>query len=236
MALPVVNAPKYQLTIPSNGQNISYRPYLVKEEKILMIALESKDQAQMIQAVKDVIKACTHDSLDNIETLPMFDIEYLFLKIRSKSVGETSDVRVKCSACEKFNDISVNLEKAEVTGEIKKDYKVSITDTVGVVLKYPSVKSIQKNLHSSKGDQLGVALDTVAASIDSIYDENSVFPAENETHESLITFLESLNSEQFKKISKFYEEMPAVRSDASFDCVHCQTHNDVTLEGLQSFF
>lgn len=233
MALPVVNAPKYQLTIPSNGQNISYRPYLVKEEKILMVAMESKDQGQMIQAVKDVIEACTENKI-KVNDLPIFDLEYLFLQIRAKSVGETSQIRIKCKECNAPNDYAINLENVKVEGEIKKNFSVQITDDIGVTLKYPTVSSLQH--HLKEQGNFAVAMSTIVASIDSIYDKDSVYPAENETRESLNDFLESLNSTQFKKLTEFFNEVPAIRHTVNFKCTGCSEQNTQVVEGLQNFF
>lgn len=235
MALPVVNAPKYDLTLPSTGERVSYRPYLVKEEKILMVAMESKDQSQMLQALKDVISACTEGGV-NVGKLPVFDLEYLFLKIRSKSVGETSDLILKCTSCDAKNDYQVNLDDVAVQGEIKKDVKIKVTEDIGVVMKYPQVDNIQRAVSTGETKGLDLALASIVSSIDSIYDKDNVYPAENETQEELVNFVESLNSDQFQKLAEFFDELPTLRHNVTFKCIKCGEANESSIEGLQSFF
>ena len=235
MALPRIDSPKYELTVPSTGEKVEYRPYLVKEEKILMLAMESKDQNQMIRALRDVIAGCT-DGKIQVDNLAMFDLEYVFLKIRSKSVGETSKIGIKCTSCEAKNELEINLEEIEVQGEVKKNAKIALTDTIGVVLKYPTVKGIQKQLGKNKGDDAQVSMAAVASAIESIYDAENIYNAEDETSESLIGFLDSLTSSQFKKISEYFEDMPRLKHEVKYKCKSCGVENTQTLEGLTSFF
>lgn len=235
MALPRIDSPKYELTVPSTGESVEYRPYLVKEEKILMLAMESKDQNQMIRALRDVIAGCT-DGKVQVDNLAMFDLEYVFLKIRAKSVGETSKVGIKCTECEHKNELEINLDDVQVQGEIKKDGKVALTDKIGVVLKYPTVKGIQRQLGKTKGNDAELSMAAVASAIESIYDENDIHDAENETAESLTGFLDSLTSQQFKAISEYFEDMPKLKYETEVKCTNCGHKNDVTLEGLTSFF
>ena len=150
MALPRIDSPKYELRIPSSGDTVEYRPYLVKEEKLLMMAMETKDQQQMIRALRDVIAGCTEGKIQ-ANDLAMFDLEYVFLKIRGKSVGETTRVNLKCKSCDHKNEVEINLDEVEVQGEVKKNEKVALTDSVGVVLRYPTVKGIQKQLGKQGG-------------------------------------------------------------------------------------
>src|SRR6056297_1695954 len=138
MALPKLNSPTYELKIPSTGAEVSYRPYLVKEEKILMMAMESNDTEQMMRAVTDVIRSCTSDSID-VNTLAMFDIEYIFTQLRAKSVGETSTIKVNCKSCDSSNEVDVNLEEVRVDVPESDTHTIPLTDTVGVSLRYPSV-------------------------------------------------------------------------------------------------
>lgn len=235
MALPVVNAPKYSLVIPSSGETISYRPYLVKEEKILMVAMESKDQNQMLQALKDVIDSCTEGAI-NIGKLPIFDLEYLFLKIRSKSVGETSDLSFKCSHCETKNDYQIDLEDVQVQGEIKKEVNIKVTDEIGLIMKYPEVNNIQRSISTGESKGLDLAMASIVSSIDSIYDQDNVYPAENETQQDLVNFVESLNANQFQKLAEFFEDLPTLRHEINFKCISCGENNQLKIEGLQSFF
>lgn len=237
MALPKVEQPKHLLTVPSTGEQIEFRPYVVKEEKILMMAMESTDQAQMIRSLKDVIEACTYNKI-KVDKLAPFDLEYLFLKIRAKAVGEASKINVKCSKCEQSNEIELNVENIEVKGNIKKNEKVMLDDSLGLVLRYPSVRGLQANLDKKKKNpnQADVIVSTIAASIESIFNDEGVWPADDQTTDELVDFVESLPSEMFKKLSTFFEDMPSLREDINFNCESCGENNHVTLEGLQSFF
>jgi len=235
MALPRIDSPKYELKVPSSGEVVEYRPYLVKEEKILMMAMETKDQQQMIRALRDVIAGCTEGKIQ-ADSLAMFDLEYVFLKIRGKSVGETTKVGLKCSSCDHKNEVEINLDEVEVQGEVKKNAKVALTDSVGVVLKYPTVKGIQKQLGKQGSNDREVTMAAVASAIESIYDANDVYPTEDEKAEDVINFLDSLTSSQFKKISEYFEDMPRLRHEVNFNCASCKAKNTQTLEGLTNFF
>lgn len=234
MALPRIDSPKYELKVPSTGEVIEYRPYLVKEEKILMMAMETKDQQQMIRALRDVIAGCT-DGKIQADNLAMFDLEYVFLRIRGKSVGETTKVGMKCSHCDHKNEVTINLDEVEVQGEVKKNEKVALTDNVGVVLKYPTVKGIQKQLGKQQGDR-EVTMAAIASAIESIYDADNVYNTEDEKAEDVINFLDSLTSSQFKKISEYFEDMPRLRHEVKYTCSGCKKENVATLEGLTNFF
>lgn len=235
MALPRIDSPKYELKVPSTGELVEYRPYLVKEEKILMMAMETKDQQQMIRALRDVIAGCTEGKIQ-ADNLAMFDLEYVFLKIRGKSVGETTKVAMKCKSCDHKNEVNINLDEVEVQGEVKKNAKVALTDTVGVILKYPTVKGIQKQLGKQGGDDREVTMAAVASAIESIYDATDVYPTEDEKAEDVINFLDSLTSSQFKKISEYFEDMPRLKHEVKFTCASCKSENSQILEGLTNFF
>lgn len=233
MALPKLVSAKYSLEIPSTKELIEYRPYLVKEEKILMMAFETKDQSQMISALRDTIAGCTEGKV-KVDNLTIFDLEYIFLKLRSKSVGETSTLGIKCSECSKTSQVEVNLNEVEVLGEIKSSAQIALTDTVGIVVKYPTVKGLYRQLQ--KNDETDSAMSAVISSIESIYDAENVYPAENETEESLLEFVDSLTSDQFKKLTSFFDDMPKLKHKVSFKCQSCKIPNDIDIEGLQNFF
>jgi len=238
MALPKIAAPKYVLTVPSTGEQINYRPYLVKEEKLLMLAMESKDEMQMLNALKDIISGCTEGKVKP-DKLKSFDLEYIFLQLRSKSVGENANILVKCSECETSNETAVNLTEIEVKGEMVNDFNLKLTDNVGIILKYPTIKDLQRSYtanKSKKQSQTELALSTVVSMIESIYDGEEIYPAESETQQSLVDFVESLSSDQFKKIFDFVSKIPKVSHDIEFKCNKCQHENKILLEGMQSFF
>ena len=235
MALPELNTARYEMVIPSTGDTISFRPYLVKEEKILMMAMESNDNKVIMKATADVIKSCVNDELD-IDELAMFDIETIFLELRSKSVGETVDLKIKCEdeECDVVNDIVINfddIERPVVTDEIN---KIMITDEVGVVMKYPSMKYMEKltDVGDTDAEQ---SMNMIMSSIDVIFDKDEVYPVEDETKENLQKFVDSLSTVQFMRLSDFFRDMPSLKHDVEFKCT-CGKEQKQELRGLSSFF
>jgi ribosomal protein L44E len=234
MALPELNTARYKVEVPSTGQEISYRPYLVKEEKLLMMAMESNDSKVIMQTTIDIIKACVFDDID-VESLAMFDIETLFLALRSKSVGEKIDLNIKCEECQHGNEVQIDFDAIEAPVVTDDNKQMMLTDTVGVVLKYPSVKDID-SLSNLGDNEMDAAMSMLVACIDSIFDEDNVYDAKSETTKELTNFVESLNSEQFQNLSEFFGSMPALSSLIEFNCTSCGKANSQELKGLQSFF
>jgi hypothetical protein len=234
MALPELNSARYKVEIPSTGQTVTYRPYLVKEEKILMMAMESGDNKVIMQATIDIIKSCLYDDID-IDSLAMFDIETLFLALRSKSVGEKVDLNVKCEECGEGNEVQIDFDDIKHPVISQDNKQIMLTEDVGVVLKYPSFKEIDK-LTNVGDESVDSAMKMIAACIDSIFDADNVYPASEETPKALNDFIESLNNEQFMKLSDFFTHIPALNSMIEFDCKKCGTPNKQELRGLQSFF
>jgi len=231
MALPIIETPKYSVKIPSTGESVVYRPYLVKEEKVLMIAMESENQEQILRAVQDVIEACTFGKID-IKKLATFDLEYIFLKLRAKSVGEVSKIGLKCSNCSTSNEYELNLDTLEVTaGDVNS--KIMLTDKVGIKMKYPSVADAQK-IGSLEGVE--AIMKTIIMSIEMIFDEDNVYPAKDSSTQELQAFIDSLSSEQFKKIEVFFRNMPALKHDVKYTCESCGTVNEFEIKGLANFF
>jgi ribosomal protein L44E len=225
---------KYKTVIPSLGKEVEYRPYLVKEEKILMIALESNDQKQILTAIKDVINNCLYDDI-NLNKLAMFDIETLFLRLRSKSVGETTEIKAKCEECEHEHLQEINFDDIQPP-EIKKVVtKIELTDDVGMTLKYPSIGDIQKH-DSDKMESVEGMMEVVVDCIESIYDADNVYSAKDESRKSLKEFIDSLNSQQFSKLTDFFENVPALNYNLNFECSKCGHKNEIELRGLQNFF
>jgi len=236
MALPKLTVPKYELVVPSTGEVIKYRPYLVKEEKVLMMAIESKDQNQMLNALKDVISGCTEGKVKP-DKLKAFDLEYIFIKLRCKSVGENANIMVKCmiNSCETKNELTIPLDEIAVKGEMIQEFNLKLSEDVGMILKYPNIKDIQKGL-TLKDNNQDIGFATIVNMIESIYDADNVYPASSETQQSLTDFIDSLSSDQFKKIHEFVSKMPKVTYNATFKCNKCKETNDIMLEGLQNFF
>ena len=233
MALPVINEhSKYSLTIPSSGRTVSFRPFLVKEQKILLTAMESQDQAMMLQAVVDTLKSCIFDELTERE-LATFDVEYMFTKIRSKSVGESTTVMLKCSKCEEDNKIDVNLNEIEIKIEVEN--KIKINDQFTVEMRYPNYQDVillTKLETSSTTEQI---LEVITACLDKIYTEEEIINIQDEPKEEIINFIDSLNTDQFNGIVNFVMNLPTLKKDIDFKCQSCGKKNKTTIEGLQSF-
>ena len=230
MALPKLNeTPKYELNLPSTGQKIKFRPYLVKEEKVLMLAAETKDTAQIMSAIMDTIQACVQTPL-NLSKLTTFDIEYLFIKLRSKSVGEVSNINLACKSCKEPNEYTVDLESIECVGGTKSKI-IELDDKISVQMKYPSYEDIDFN-----EDESSLGFKLLASSIEAVITDDERISLEDETPESIREFLESMTKDQFDKLSDFLLDMPQVKHEVKFDCTKCGNHNQVELKGIQSFF
>ena len=230
MALPQLNTAKYTTMVPSLKKEVTFRPYLVKEEKILMIAMESQDQKAIMRAVKEVIKSCVFDEID-VDKLAMFDIEALFLALRSKSVGEHVNIKLKCE-CEALTDVNINLDDISM-GDIQYNNVINLTDEVGVTMRYPALSDVE-NIDAEGG--IESMMDMIIKCMDSIYDTDAVHDVSNESKESVQSFLDSLNGEQFKKLAEFFEDLPSLNYNAEWDCVGCNKHNTMELKGIASFF
>lgn len=234
MALPTIESPKYSVRLPSTGKTIEYRPFLVKEEKVLLIAQESGSPREMIGAMKDIIKACTFNKVDP-NTLTSYDLEFMFLKLRAKSVGETSTIRIKCEKCETFTPVDVDIDSVNLdvpSGPVN----IMLTDTVGITMRHIRVKDMA-SLTDNK-DPGDLITDTVIASIESIFDETQVYPTDTEKKEELVKFVNSLNRAQMKEIEAYIANTPKVSCDVTFKCcgAECDHENKVSLTGIQSFF
>ena len=243
MALPIIAVPKYQLTIPSTNKEVNFRPFLVKEEKILLIAMESEDEIQMTNAINDIIDNCVYENLD-AKNMPMFDIEYIFLQLRSKSKGEEIDMTFECGKCKKPINTKVDISKVEITRTEGHDPKIPLSDDVGVIMKYPSM-STQKFIDKESTDVENI-FTTITTCIESIWDKETVYSAKDHTKEEMTTFLESLPDTSFSKIQKFFDTVPVLKEEIKIQCIAktgkgkkaniCGWKETKTLEGLASFF
>jgi len=239
MPLPKIATPTYSLELPSTGKTISYRPFLVKEEKLLVIALESEDTKQITNAIKAVIKACVLTRGIKVETLPTFDIEFLFLNIRGKSVGEELEVNIICPD-DKETEVSVtiNLDDIQVEKSDEHAKRIALDDNLMMEMKYPSLNEfIKNNFDMQEGkNQMDQSFDLIAQCIDKIYNEEEVWAASDCTKKEMSEFLESMNSQQFKKIEEFFTTMPKLSHTVKVINPNTKVENDVVLEGLASFF
>ena len=238
MPLPKISTPTYELEIPSSGETIRYRPFLVKEEKVLVIALESEDTKQITNAIKAVLKSCVLTKGIKVEKLPTFDIEYLFLNIRGKSVGEELDVNVICPDDEKTSvAISINLDDIQVQKNDEHDNKIRLDDNIMMELKYPSLDQfIKNNFEFDEKNAMQQSFDLIGSCIDKIYNEEEVWAAADCTKKEINEFLESMNSTQFKGIEKFFETMPKLSHTITITNPNTKKTSEVVLEGLASFF
>ena len=238
MPLPKIATPTYELELPSTGQEIKYRPFLVKEEKVLVIALESEDTKQITNAIKTVIKNCILTKGIKVESLPTFDIEYLFLNIRGKSVGETVDVNI-IAPDDGETEISVNivLDEIKVQKNDKHTKEIKIDDNITLIMKYPSLDQFIKNNFDFKDQNaMDQSFELIAACVESICTEEDVWAAADCTKKELSDFLEQMNSSQFKGIETFFETMPKLSHTISVTNPKTKVKSDVVLEGLASFF
>jgi len=238
MPLPRIAAPTYELELPSSGKTIQYRPFLVKEEKVLVIALESEDTKQITTAIKNVIKNCVLTKGLKIEALPTFDIEYLFLNIRGKSVGEELEVNIICPDDEETQvPVTIDLDDIKVEKNEEHTNKVKLDDTLMMEMKYPSLDQFIKNNFDFKDQNaMDQSFELIASCIDKIYSEEEVWATEDCTKKELNEFLESMNSSQFKDIEKFFETMPKLSHKLKVTNPKTKVESEVVLEGLASFF
>lgn len=232
MALPRLNAePKFRITIPSTGKNTRFRPFLVKEEKVLMLAMESKDERLMLDAVADTIVACIEDEIDK-RKLTTFDIEYLFTKIRAKSVGEVSRVSIKCSKCEHENEIGINID--EVKMQVKQtDSMIKLEDNLSLEMKWPTLEDL---MQLPKEISAANILTMLRIAMVAIHTDEERIDLNESSDQEVEEFIESMNTQQFAKVRDYMDSLPALRHKVEFDCTNCSEHNELTLEGMQSFF
>jgi hypothetical protein len=238
MPLPKIATPSYELELPSTGETIQYRPFLVKEEKLLVIALESEDTKQITTAIKTVIKNCILTKNIKVESLPTFDIEYLFLNIRGKSVGEELEVNIICpDDGETQVPVKINLDDIQVQKNENHTNKIKVDSAIMMEMKYPSLDQfIKSNFDFNDKNAMDQSFELIGSCIDKIYTEDEVWSTSDVTKKELSDFLESMNSSQFKEIEKFFETMPKLSHTIKVKNPVTEIESDVVLEGLASFF
>ena len=238
MPLPKIATPTYELELPSTGKTIKYRPFLVKEEKVLVIALESEDTKQITNAIKAVLKNCVLTKGVKVETLPTFDIEFLFLNIRGKSVGEEIEVNIVCPDDGETNvPVFIDLDSIQVSKDDNHTPQIKLDDDLMMEMKYPSLEQfIKNNFDFEEGNQMDQSFELIATCIDKIYNEDEVWATADCTKKEVKEFLESMNSSQFKEIEKFFESMPKLKHTIEVTNPNTKVKSEVVLEGLASFF
>ena len=238
MPLPKIATPVYELELPSTGQTIEYRPFLVKEEKVLVIALESEDTKQITTAIKNVIKNCIRTKGVKVEDLPTFDIEYLFLNIRGKSVGEEIEVNVTCPDDGVTQvPITINLDDIQVQKNEEHSNRIKVDDNIMMEMKYPSLDQfIKNNFDFDEKNAMDQSFDLIATCIDKVFTEEEVWAVEDCSKKEIVDFLEQMNSSQFKEIEKFFETMPKLSHSIKVKNPKTKKENTVVIEGLAGFF
>lgn len=233
----MMNTPVYTMEIPSTGQKVKFRPFLVKEEKALLIAQSSEDASVMVDTLKSVIKSCVQDKVD-VDLLAIFDLEYMFTQLRAKSVGEEVSLLFPCDVCDDEKaeiKISFDLTQIKVSKPEDHNKNISLFGDVGVVMRYPTIDSIKKFDGLNKAD-LNSVFDIIADSIEYIYQGDELFYAKEQEKTELLEFLGNLTSEQFSKVQRFFETMPKLQQKVDYNCPVCGLKHEKVLEGLESFF
>ena len=236
MALPKLTTPTYELEIPSTDEKIKFRPFLVKEEKILMMAMESKSSADITQAVKDIVNECTFNKV-KIDNMPMFDVEYIFLQIRSKSVGEISKLKLLCPDDGKtYADVELDLNEVKVQVGDDHTNKIDLGNDMGMIMKYPTIDSFSES--GIKDINAGNMLEVISTCILQIYEEEGkkVYDTKDQTKKEVTDWIEQLNTKQFKDVQNFFETMPKLKHEITIKNPKTKKESKITLAGLNDFF
>jgi len=238
MALPRLNeSSQYELDIPSTGEKLKYRPFLIKEQKLLLIAYESQDQKQIINAILNCVANCTDNAYD-VNKLSTFDVDYIFTKIRSKSVGEVTNVSIKCKECEHENEIKINLDNIKLDGSIKPKI-IKLTEDISLKMKYPTYYDFitnEKIIINESQATTEILFEILTSCIDSVMTENEHISLKDESREEIEEFINSLTSEQFSIVNTFVDKIPKMTLDIEYKCESCNKNHKHTLEGLHDFF
>ena len=238
MPLPTIATPTYELELPSTGKTIKYRPFLVKEEKLLVLALESEDTKEISNAIKAVLKSCIKTRGIKVEQLPTFDIEFLFLNIRGESVGEEIELKLICPDDEQTEvPVTISIDDIKIQKQKGHNKQVKLDDNLMMEMKYPSLDEfIKNNFDFDGGSQMDQSFEVIASCIDKIYNEEEVWSTSECTKKEIKDFLESMNSSQFKEIEKFFETMPKLSHEIEITNPNTKVKSTIVLEGLSSFF
>lgn len=231
MPLPILEVPTYELILPSSGKKVRFRPFLVKEHKVLLTMAEASED-EVIRIVNEIVDVCTFNTL-NVKDLPHFDVEYIFMQLRAKSISEKVDVVITCAACKENYDSSFNIDELKVEKNSNNSNKIMLNDSVGIEMRYPKFDSVVKVYDSDSPEEV---FKLVKKSIAGIFQDDQYWEAEEQSDEDLESFLNSLTKEQFDKIEEFFVSSPKIVQIVETDCPKCNHHNTSRIEGLQNFF
>ena len=246
MGLPTIAVPQYTLTVPSTGKEVKYRPFLVKEEKILLLAMESEKTEEILLATKTIIDNCIFGDID-VDSMPTFDMEYIFLQLRGKAKGEVIELSYKCPTCEGEIPLNIQIDDIKISRTENHTNDIKLTEDLGVIMKYPNMK-LQMTIADNKTDESDIEqlFKTVVACIDYIYDKENTYPSKDHTHKEMVDFLESLTDTQFQKLAEFFSTAPVLKHSVDLQCKNkspkskgkkeCGYKEKKVLEGLNSFF
>lgn len=241
MSFPVISSPIYELVVPSTNKKIKFRPFQVRDQKSLLIAQQSEDLATMYHTLKDIIGACIISKDVNIDRLALFDVEYIFLQLRARSLGERVEVGFNCLECNDPNGrviIPIDLTQMTVTFDPKHTSTIYLSDKIGVKMQYPDIEVLAKLKDSgiSSEEEVDIIFNIIISSIESIFDEDSIYNASDHTKEEMIEFVNNLNAEQYDKIKDFFKTMPKLFKSIEFECPVCKFQHKQVIEGLDVFF
>jgi hypothetical protein len=243
MALPKIDVPIYEVRIPSSGKNIRFRPFTVKEEKLFLMAAQGDDTKTSINTIVQVLNNCILDDID-VEKMPLFDIEYLFLNLRARSISEVVELSYKCNnivpddsgtdkRCNSVVNINVNILEIQPTIDPLHTTKIELSDKLGLVMRYPNMNFLNTDIDK---DEFSIVIDLILDCIEYIYDEEAIYYSKDSTKEELTEFLDSLPSKDLEKIKSFFDTLPKMKKDLDFNCNKCGHTEKITLEGIESFF
>jgi rubrerythrin len=243
MALPKIDVPIYTVDLPLSKKSVRYRPFLVKEEKILLMAMESNDEKEILESIKQIINNCCLDDID-VETLPVLDVEYFFLNLRARSINEISELQYKCNNLVKDdkgeekecgNVVKMKLNILDVKPEFNEKHsnKIELSKNLGIVMKYPNIKMVTNVNDENDVEKI---IKIVSNCVEYIYDENNIYYKKDIDETELIEFIESMNKEQFSKIQDFFNTIPKLKKDMNFKCGKCGYSEKIEVEGIQNFF
>jgi hypothetical protein len=236
--LPKLDVPIYSVNLISTGKPVRFRPFLVKEQKMFLMASESEDSNEMVNIIRQVLKNCVIDEID-IDSLPTFDLEYLFLNLRARSVEEVVDLRYKCNnvidekKCSGVVEFKLNLLQIEPTKNEKHKDKIQITENLGICFKYPTFDMLQKYEKLSENE---IMIRILVDCIDYIYDKDQIYYSKDSSREELEEFIDNLQQKDLEKFKEFFDTMPEIKKDVQFKCPKCSYEEDITIKGIQNFF